>query len=413
LASSCPDRAAARAPLLVAGLAVAASLAASPACAQRRAAPLGPAARTAPAPGRPAAAPPAGTGPLVLAGRVVLVRGADTVPLAGARVVAHRVSPAVQGPFDSLRAGPRGGFRFRVARPDTAAMYVVSTEFAGIGYFSQNFGTAAPEGADSIVLAVFDTSSTGAPLDVAVRHLVVSAPDQADGSRDVLDIVQVSNPGRTTRVARDSAPTWWMLMPRGIEAFRVGEGDVPPSAVRRVGDSLLVRAPFPPGVKQVVAIYVVPSGLTTLRVPIDQPTAQLEVLIEDSVANATGAALAAGNPLQIQGRTFRHFASTRVVRGETAEITFGAPGGGRHLAWLAVVAGVVLLAGGATLAARRRAPVAPAPAAPDADALLRQIVALDERYAGRERETPPAEWSAYQVKRASLKADVAARLARR
>ncbi len=188
------------------------------------------------------------------------------------------------------------------------------------------------------MLPVFDTSSAGAPLDVAVRHLVVSAPDQADGSRDVLDIVQVSNPGTTTKVERDSAPTWRMLLPRGIEAFRVGEGDVPASAVTRVGDSLLVRAPFPPGVKQVVVIYVVPQGMKTLRVPVDQPTAQLEVLVEDSLANATGAALASANPLEIQGRTFRHFSSTRVVRGETAEISLrragrrAEPGLARHRA---------------------------------------------------------------------------------
>jgi hypothetical protein len=54
-----------------------------------------------------------------------------------------------------------------------------------------------------------------------------------------------------------------------------------------------------------------------------------------------------------------------------------------------------------------------APAQPDQDTLLRQIVALDERYAARLAETPPAEWSAYQSKRASLKAQLAGRLAQR
>ena len=204
-----------------------------------------------------------------------------------------------------------------------------------------------------------------------------------------------------------------MLLPRGIEAFRVGEGDVPTSAVRRSGDSLLVRAPFPPGLKQVVVTYVVPQGMRTLRVPIDQPTARLEVLVEDSLANASGAALAAANPLQIEGRTFRHFSSARVVRGETAEISFGAPGGGRSLAWVAIVLSALLLATGGYLAARRRGAAAPAPAPVDQDALLRQIVALDERYAARQAQTPAAEWSAYQSKRASLKAELAGRLARR
>ena len=357
-------------------------------------------------------------GPLTLSGRVVRVRGADTVPLPGLRIVAHRVGTDRQGPVDSLRSDPLGRFSFRVARPDTGAMYVVSTLYAGIGYFSAPYSAAARAGSDSILLSVFDTSSTGSPLDVAVRHLVVSAADR-DGSRDVLDIVQVANPGTTTLVSRDSAPTWRMRLPHGIESFRVGEGDVPSDAVRRAGDSILVRAPFPPGIKQVVGIYVVPQGMRTLRIPIDQPTARLEVLVEDSLANASGAALAAANPLQLEGRTFRHFSSTRVVRGETAEITFGAAAGGRSLAWVAIALSALLLASGGYIAARRRAgagaaPEAPsAPAAADQDALVRQIVALDERYASRRAETPSEEWAAYQTKRASLKAQLAGRLARR
>ena len=364
----------------------------------------------------PVSAQAVSPGPLLLSGRVVRVKGADTVPLPGLRIVAHRVDARRQGPVDSMRSDAGGRFRFRMARPDTGAMYVVSTLYAGIGYFSAPYAPGQRAGSDSILLPVFDTSSTGSPLDVAVRHLVVSAADR-DGSRDVLDIIQVANPGTTTLVSRDSAPTWRMLLPRGIEAFRVGEGDVPSDAVHRVGDSLLVRAPFPPGIKQVVAIYVVPQGTRTLRVPIDQPTARLELLVEDSLANASGAALAAANPLELQGRTFRHFASARVVRGETAEISFGAPGGARSLAWVAIVFSALLLASGGYLAARRRAgagtqELPTQQAVADRDALLRQIVALDERYAARHGETPPEEWAEYQTRRASLKAQLAGRLAR-
>jgi len=361
-----------------------------------------------------------GPAPLVLAGRVVRIRGADTTALAGQRVVAHRVGGSHEGPMDSAASSARGAFAFRVARPDTAAMYVVSTLYDGIGYFSAAFAAGSRASADSIVLAVFDTSSVGAPLDVAVRHLVISAAGE-DGSRDVLDIVQVANPGTTTMVTRGRTPTWRMLLPSGIDAFRVGEGDVPPEAVRRAGDSLLVTAPFPPGLKQVVGMYVVPNGARQLKVPIDQPTARLEVLVEDTRANASGAALAGGDPLQLEGRTFRHFSSTRVVRGETAVITFGAPPSRTNLAWMAIALSALLLASGGWLAARRRTLVAapPAPDAgaggrePDRDALLRQIVALDERYAARQAETPADEWAAYQAKRAALKAQVAGRLAPR
>ena len=352
--------------------------------------------------------------PLILSGHAVRVRGADTAALPGVEVVAHRIGMREQGPLDSLKADARGAFRFRIARPDTGAMYVVSTRYAGIGYFSQPFSPKDRAGADTIRLAVFDTATSGSPLGVAVRHLVISAPG-GDGSRDVLDIIQVGNPGETTRVPRDSLkPTWHMKLPRGIESFRVGEGDVPTSSVVRSADSITVSAPFPPGLKQVVVTYVVPRDLKTLRVPIDQPTQRLELLVEDSSASATGAQLVTANPLTIQGRRFRRFSASGIGAGETEEITFGGPPA-RNLGWLAVVLSAVLLGAGGFLAAQRRragVPVAE-PEAPDGDALLRQIVALDERYAAGEAQTPPAEWADYQAKRAALKARLAGRLARR
>jgi hypothetical protein len=363
-----------------------------------------------------------GTGPLVLAGHVVLVKGADTTGLVGQRVVAHRVATAVQGPIDSLVSGAGGAFRFPVAHPDTAAMYVVSTLYGGIGYFSAPVSTQDSAASRAMVLAVYDTTTTGAPLVVSVRHVVVSAPDQ-DGSRDVLDIAQVGNPGQATLVgAREGATTWWMRLPHGVESFQVGEGDVPSSAVRQAGDSVLVSAPFPPGEKNVVVTYVAPRQLTTLRVPVDQPTQRLELLVEDSLATASGPRLVTATPLDIQGRTFRRFTAVHLGAGDEATVTFRPRGAGRRLEWVAIVLSALLLAGGGYLAARRRsvpavaaAAAAPGPAASaaDDDALVRQLVALDERYAGRQAETAPADWAAYQAKRAALKAELAGRLARR
>jgi hypothetical protein len=48
----------------------------------------------------------------------------------------------------------------------------------------------------------------------------------------------------------------------------------------------------------------------------------------------------------------------------------------------------------------------------DADLLLNQIAALDARYQGREAETAADEWTRYCERRAALKADAEAALAR-
>jgi len=366
---------------------------------------------------RPAAAQARGpAAPLLLAGRLVRVRGGDTTALAGRRVVAHRVSPTVQGPVDSLESGPGGRFAFRIARPDTTAMYVVSTLYDGIGYFSAPFSPQSRDSAAAIVLAVYDTASAGAPLVVVVRHVVISAPDPSDGSRDVFDIAEVGNPGPTTLVGRTAgATTWWMRLPAGVQAFQVGEGDVPTSAVRRAGDSVLVSAPFPPGEKQVVVEYTAPKELRTLRVPLDQPTERLELLVEDSAATATGPGLATADPLVLQGRSFRRYTAVDLGAGESVAVAFRPQHGARHLEWVAIALSALVLAAAAYLAARRR-PAPPAPDVPQSeadDALVRRIVALDERYAAGEAATPPEAWAAYQAQRAALKAELAGRLARR
>jgi len=350
-------------------------------------------------------------GPLVLAGRVVRVRGGDTTALAGATVVAHRITPNRQGPIDSVRADADGRFRFRVATGgDTAAVFVVSTRYQGIGYFSEPVPARTPAGAGAMALAVFDTSASGPPLQVAVRHLVLTAPKE-DGSRPVLDIIQIANPGTTTRVGADSTtPTWSARLPEGIAEFTVGESEVSGSAITYANGRVSVTAPIPPGQKQIVVTYVAPRGLSRLTVPIDQATARLEVLVEDSSTTADG--LSPGQPVTLEGRVFAHFVGDSVGAGRTAVVRFGqTAGGAQRLWWIAVLAAAVALGAGAFAALRRGAPAA-APAAPSMETLLAQLVSLDERYAGKEPDTPPLDWRGYQDRRNALKSQLAARIGR-
>lgn len=345
--------------------------------------------------------------PLQLAGRVVRVRGADSTALRGAWVVAHQVSLSRQGPIDSARSDGAGRFRFRVARPDSSSVYVVSTRHDGIGYFAEPVGWDMGDRAAPIVLAVYDTSRAGPPLALAMRHVVVAAPPAGGGMRRVIDIFQVENPGTTTRVAPDSLhPLWWARLPRGALLPESGEGDVSPTTVRFAGDSILVAAPFPPGAKQIVVTYVLPDDIRELDVPVDAPTRQLDVLVEDSNAVA-GGALAERPPVVIERRRFRRFNAEAVAAGSRAGVRFGANRTPVASAWwIAVLVAGLGMAGGLALLTRRSTPP------PSADALLGRLVALDERYSGREQETPPAEWAGYLERRAVLKQELARRVAR-
>jgi hypothetical protein len=358
--------------------------------------------------------------PLTIAGRMLRVRDADTSALAGTWVVAHEVGETRQGPLDSIRSDAQGRFRFVVARPESSAVYVVSARHQGIGYFSDPV-QPGPE-APPLTLIVFDTSVTGPALTVTIRQVVITKG--AAGQNRVLDIFQVLNPGRATRVGRDSSVSvWGTKLPADVVSPQPGEADVPASAIRFEDGRVDVLAPFPPGLKQVVITYDMAAGGRTLTIPIEHLTERLEVLVEDSTATVTGS-LAAEDPVAIEGRNFRRYVADSVAIGAAPTVRFTVSRlDARRFTWIAVAAAAIALAAGAALALRRRPPAdaaAAAVAAPargplDAESperLAAQIAALDEKFAGREAETDPAQWATYQARRAELKDALTRRVAR-
>src|SRR5258708_38059070 len=80
-----------------------------------------------------------------------------------------------------------------------------------------------------------------------MRRLVTVAQEKQDGARDVLELLELENPGVATRVARDTlGATWAGASPPVAIQFRVGQGDVSPQVVTRRGDTDAVYGPLPP-----------------------------------------------------------------------------------------------------------------------------------------------------------------------
>jgi hypothetical protein len=374
-ASSRPDRALARAGLLL-------LLAAGPAAAQQG---------------------------IRLDGRVLLGRAADSVPLAGAWVVLHEVTMAGGGPLDSLRAGRDGAFRLGHAAPDTTALYMASTTYLGLTYFSQ-----VVTGRDSTVvlepLVVYDTSSTGPAIAVSQRHIIVRN-GEAGGRRSVLELVALANDGNVARIAGEPPrPTWVGRLPAGVSDFEVGQGDLSSEAVRVVGDSVVVTAPVPPGVKQLVFSYTVPAG-DELRLPMDQAAERLLVLLEDTTVTV------AAGPLERRGvevfneQPFAVFSGVAPADGGAMVFRFSRSAFSPNMVVLIVVglAGALLLLAIPLL--RRTTPARLRAHPPDTpEALARTIAALDATYERGSRG--PEETAAWQAERAALKARLGDALAR-
>lgn len=345
-----------------------------------------------------------------VAGRVQVGSGADARPLAGAWVTLHEVTVGGGAPADSARSDRDGRWRLRVARADTAALYMVSAPYRGITYFSQ--AILARDWQDTIPpLEVFDTSSTAPPISIAQRHVVVRRAAE-DGGRSVLELVSLVNDGDRTRISPDStAPVWGGRLPRGATAFQVGEGDVAADAIEQRGDSVVVTAPIPPGNKQVVFTYVLPGG-GDLVLPLDQPAQRLLVLLEDTTATLVEGPLTRRGVEVFDDTPFVLFDGEVPARSGPAVFRLSRRGITPETIAIgvAVLATVLLLLAVPLLRRRAGAPQGAAVEVDTPEALARAIAVLDAAYEAGDR-SPPAD-AAYRARRAALKARLAAALGR-
>ncbi|HVH66482.1 MAG TPA: hypothetical protein VM716_01295 [Gemmatimonadales bacterium] len=282
-----------------------------------------------------------------------LLYGAAGRPLPNAWVVLHAVSPSGGGePIDSARTDGRGTYTLTISRPDSSAVYVVSSWRAGIAYFSEPVPRdgASGRGARTTLrpLYVYDTSSTGPPLRLA-RRLVTVTRVKRDGSRDVLELIELENPGSTTRVAADTVrPTWAGAIPSSAIQFQLGQGDVSPQAVTLRGDSVSVYGPLPPRErKQLSYAYVLPATVRRIDLPIDQGTDELDLLLEDTAAVVTARALDSLGVEHIEGRPFARYRSRELAAGAALAIVFPEPRFSAEalVPWVVGLAGLALAIG--------------------------------------------------------------------
>ena len=271
-------------------------------------------------------------------------------------------------------------------------MYIVSSRYAGIAYFSTPLREAtviSPE-AD---ITVYDTTSAPFPLVVRGRHMVVAPPQ--GGVRRVVDVFEVANDSSRTRIAGSDGMTWRVALPREARDHGSSGGDLPAEAFRFTGGNAELLVAFPPGSRQVVLTYALPER-GSIAVPVDAMNS-LEVLVEGAGARVTGAGLTTEDPVTMEGRTFQRYTASPVRAGS---FTIGGGGGGNagRSALLAIAALSVALG---FIVARRAPARVPAGGPRGADALAREIAALDHVYSGAGKQDG-AGGEYYRARRAQL-----------
>jgi len=288
----------------------------------------------------------------------VLRGGRDTVPLSNAVVVLHRMASASAGPIDSVRSDARGRYRLALRNPDSTSGYVVSVWYDSIAYFSLPLNVVSRPAVHVEDILTFPASRTGPPLRLA-RRLATISTATADGSREVLEILELENPGQATRITDDTlVPTWSGRLPGRTGQYRAGQGDVSPEAMRFRNDSVLIYAPIPPGPAKQLSFDYTLAAARTFVMPIDQPTVEVNLLVEDTVALVIAPKLESFGVKEIEGRRFAAYRAGPLAAGERVEIRLP-PGKFRAQVLLPYVIAVV--AAGMLLAlvwALRRRPAA-------------------------------------------------------
>ncbi|MBC7897025.1 MAG: hypothetical protein H7066_16520, partial [Cytophagaceae bacterium] len=294
--------------------------------------------------------------PIVVTGQVMRVTAAGPAPVPGASVTLHRIGVSSAAPLDSTIADGSGHYRFRVAAPDTNAMYLPTTRHGGLAYFAAPIRVGDPVGEG--IIEVFDTTSTDVPIRITGRHVVVSAPD-ADGERAIVEVYEVSNDTVLTRLGTRDRPAFVARLPRGATKVRATQGDFTGDAVVTVPGGVGVVAPVAPGIRQLALSYALPPSAFPLDITLTDSSAVVEVLLEEPGGRATGDGLEALGAVTSEGRSFVRFLGRDLPLGNRIQVQVPAAVGGSvaRWGWLAVLA---LAALGAIGWSMRRHPAAAA-----------------------------------------------------
>jgi hypothetical protein len=238
--------------------------------------------------------------PRSVAGRVVRATKTAGVAVPSEWVVLHRVGPDTARPLDSVRTAADGSYHFAYRATGSAdAIYFVAARWAGIAYFSPPLKPRVAGG--DAELTVFDTASYGVPIHTRGRHVIVFLP-RGDGTRQVVEVYEISNDGVRTLISPGEArATWSAPLPDGAHDFQAGQSDISTATMVALRDSAQVFAPIAPGLKQLTFSYRLPPKAFPFVLPAARDSVVLEVLLEEPGTIAAGGGLRAADSVTVDG----------------------------------------------------------------------------------------------------------------
>ncbi len=336
-----------------------------------------------------------------------------STPLAGHQVVLHAVTLESGQPVDSSTTDATGRYNLVANAADTAATYLVSVQYDGVAYFSQPLspGDRSADAASS--LTVYDTSYTEPRVFLLARNMIVRSASR-DGSRRVIELLTLRNPGTLTRIARDtSGPVWEGALPGEAMHVQIGDADVSPEAVYLRSGTIAVAAPIPPGQKQILVTYLLPGGAREVSLPLSGYVDRLDVLFEDSTASVAGSEFSFVGVDDIGEARFFRYGAGGLDSGVTVTLTLPRPPfSPQRAVWIVVVTMAIALFVGFWMWQRKRAVPDTAGVSHRSDTLASEIAALDKEFEAKGDRVSATERADFERRRAELKDELAIELAR-
>ncbi len=281
--------------------------------------------------------------------RGTVVKGGAPVP--GVQVTLHRVRSDLSGEFGRQATDAAGAFSFRLPPPDTSgfAVFFATVDFEGARYFG---GAIHPDDVPGdYAVEVFDSASS-VPLPIRISRRDVLLAPQPDGSWEVDETVRVHNPNSLTLVPGGGGPSWEFRIPAGVEAFEVGEAEVPANQVRRMESRVLLTMPLVPGTRELFFRYRLPATVDDAVLAFDSPADTFNLFIRQPSPRVSVAGLASTDTLTVEEQLFLQYSALNLPVESEVVIEWESAGPPVDPV-MAAVAVTLLLLGAAVLSAVR------------------------------------------------------------
>ncbi|MBI4304601.1 MAG: hypothetical protein HY665_09740 [Chloroflexi bacterium] len=291
----------------------------------------------------------------------------------------------------TTKTDAEGRFAFEGLSTEPDSAYAMSVTFQQAVYTTESFSLSSNETTKSIVLDVFDSTTSAEVIKIQAAHTVVYV--EAD-SLQVLEFASFINEGDRTYIgSRESTvvagrrETLQFFLPEDVTDFQPMAGLVD-YRISQTQDGFVDTVPVMPGTKEVVYTYKVDyrSGSYTFSRPVAYPTASYNFLVEGTDIRLTSDRLATQEPFYIREAPYSHLSGSNLSPGDTIAVQFsGLPRTSKlgAFTWVPltiVVLGIVLAFGYLILRKRSRPALPEGGVEGDPQELLAELARLDDDF---------------------------------